>query len=106
MIRFEPNPKAKADLLREPQMRRVVETITADAASNAQRLAPRNTGRLAESISSTAERDGGEWVGVVYFAEWYGKLWEFGHKGRSKPFLRPGTQAAISKVGGRFSSSK
>lgn len=105
-LRFEPNPRAKAELLRGSPMQRLVEQVAQDAAQNAARLAPRNTGRLAESIGATAESDGGEWVGIVYFGEWYGKLWEFGHKGRSKPFLRPGTQAAISRAGGRFSSSK
>lgn len=87
-------------------MERLLGAVATDAASKAALLAPRNTGRLADSVSSATENETGEWVGLVYFGEWYGKLWEFGHRGRSRPFLRPGTQAAIAKVGGRFSSSK
>ena len=105
-VRFKANPKAGAELARGDDMRRTVERVASDAADNAQRLAPRASGRLADSIAATSERTSDGWVGVVYFGEWYGKLWEFGHRGRSKPFLRPGTQQALAKVGGRFSSKR
>lgn len=103
-LRFKPNPRAKEQLLSGSDMRRLIDRVASDAAAAAAARAPRNTGRLAESVASTVEQDGGEWVGLIYFGEWYGRLWEFGHRGRSKPFLRPGTQEALSRHGGRFKS--
>lgn len=79
-----------------------LERVGEDAATEAARLAPRNTGRLADSVASTTDTVGGDPAAVVYFGEWYGKLWEFGHRGRSQPFLRPGVESAISKHNGRF----
>jgi hypothetical protein len=103
-LRFTPNPRAKQQLLGELGMKALVSEVASDAASRAARHAPRNTGRLAASIDSSVEKDGGEWVGVTFVGEWYGKLWEFGHRGRSQPFLRPGMQAALTRYGGRFKS--
>ena len=103
-IRFDFNPKATEKLLADQKMRSALKQVAADGATEAARLAPRSTGKLADSITSSTKRDGGQWVALVYFTQWYGTFWEFGHKGRSKPFLRPGVQSALSKVNGRFSS--
>jgi hypothetical protein len=103
-VRIDIDRAGIAKLAKAAEMRRTVETIAKDAATEAERRAPRDSGKLARSIGYTTQQDSGDWVGVVYFGQWYGKLWEWGHRGRSKPFLRPGVQAAISKYRGRFSA--
>lgn len=103
-MRFVPNPRATRQLAADSSVRRVVEGVAKDAAQNAARLAPHDTGRLARSVGYKVEKSGDGWVGVVFFGEWYGKLWEFGHRGRRRPFLRPGVQQAIAKRRGRWRS--
>lgn len=103
-IQFEPNPKAVHQLLANHGMARMLEKVAQDGAQAAADKAPRRSGDLAESVKGEVVKDGDEWVGLVSFGQWYGKLWEWGHRGRSKPFLRPGVQEALSRYGGRFKS--
>jgi hypothetical protein len=103
-IVFEPNPKAVRQLLENHGMARMIEKVAEEGASAAADLAPRRSGDLAASVRGEVVKDGDEWVGLVSFGEWYGKFWEWGFRGRSKPFLRPGVQQALSRYGGRFRS--
>lgn len=86
---YLPNPNFEAEYLASDEALAFVDGIAKDAAPRAQAYAPKRTENLAESIEAEAGFVDGVATGRVVAKDFKAGWWEFGHEGRSQPFLRP-----------------
>ena len=104
-IRIHVDPRAAEKLSRASQMAAALGAVADDAAAEVERRAPRivrgRGSRIYGEVQQTA--DGAEGIVAVKSPFWH--FPEYGHsRYPPDPYLRPGVQATLSKVNGRFSS--
>jgi hypothetical protein len=102
-VKFKPNPNAARELARSAEMGRYLENVAEDMADEVDRRAPNWIKRAgAEFVGSSSQTtDGQEGRVVVRSSFWH--LPEFGSRNNApRPYLRPGVQAILSRVGGRW----
>lgn len=106
-MKFTPARDLERQVANNPKVSLLMSRVASDAALNARRLAPKDTGALRNSIKSENRPDG---MYVVVGAKvargsgaWYWKFVEYGTSQHPpRPFFRPGVQAALTKRGGRL----
>lgn len=105
---FVPNRRADRELAMGAPMRAYLEAVAGDAASNVDRRAPRWIKRSHGRFDgvSVLTRLGHEGRVVVHSPFWHLAEYASGATRTSPtPFIRPGVQATISRVGGRWKST-
>lgn len=105
-VRFTPNRRAAVEIARDPKMAAYLDRVAEAAAVEVDRRAPSIVKHRGSDISGgvTSTAAGAEGRVTVLSPFWH--FAEFGHaKFPPRPYIRPGVQAVLSRVGGRWKSS-
>lgn len=105
-VRFTMDRGAVAELARQAEMGRYLNGIADQMAKEVARRAPVSTGALRSSIQSSVEATAKGYVAKVSAGSrkaFYWHMIEFGtSRNGAHPFIRPGVQTVLSRVGGRW----
>ena len=97
---FIPNPlferQYHASNEADPMLAEVAGQVAAEAAKNARK----RSGSMADAIEVEVGEDGGTRTGRINANDFKSHWWEFGHRGRIDPFLRPAAESVVGKVTG------
>lgn len=109
-MKFTPNPNFAREIAREAAMGAFLKSVADDAASQVRPLVPVDDGTLRDSVTSDVEMTRDGFQGVVKVGGRKAFYWhwiEFGtSREGARPFLRPGVQSAIGRLGGRLGESR
>lgn len=104
-FRFDLNRSARRDLTQHPDMGRALGKIADEAASEVERRLPYPRILGGVTVEGDTDRTSDAYEGVVRIAGHGWHLWEYGTVNHgSKPAIRPGVQATITRYGGRWTS--
>lgn len=105
-VRFVPNPRAAQQLARAPEMRRYMQSVADTAAGEVDSRKPELRGGRRIHIDADTDLGPDGWEGRVVIRSPFWHLFEFGSRNNpARPYVRPGVQAALSRVRGRWRST-
>lgn len=101
ITRFIPNPRFEASYLASSEPVPMLEAAAGAVAERAADIVRKRTENLADSIEVDVGLDTDDvQTGRVNANDFKAHWWEFGHRGRRDPFLRPAAETVVGKVRG------
>ncbi len=97
---FIPNPLFERQYLASNEADPMLEDVTGQVAAEAAKNARKRSGSMADAIDTEVGDDGGVRTGRINANDFKSHWWEFGHRGRIDPFLRPAAESVVGKVTG------
>jgi hypothetical protein len=97
---FIPNPLFERQYLASNEADPMLEEVAGNVATEAERNARKRSGSMADAIEVEVGDDGGVRTGRINANDFKSYWWEFGHRGRIDPFLRPAAESVVGKVTG------
>ncbi len=97
-VRFLENPLFERAYLAGDEPVPMLEEVTDAVAKVAADSVRQRTKNLANSIEGEVGLDGGVQTGRVNAHDFKAHWWEFGHRGKVDPYLRPAMESVVGKV--------
>ena len=97
-VRFLENPLFERAYLAGDEPVPMLEKAAGAVADRAADTVRKRTKSLAQSIEAEVGLDGGVQTGRVNANDFKAHWWEFGHRGKVDPFLRPAMESVVGKV--------
>lgn len=99
-MKYVPNPRFASAWLATDEALETIRPFGPPARQLAAQLAPRRLDLLAESIEDQYGHIDGVATVRINARDFKAHWWEFGHEGRSQPFLRPAVTQIVGPVQG------
>lgn len=98
---FIPNPLFERQYLASNEADPMLAEVAGNVAAAAAKQARKRSGSMADAIEVEVGDDGsGVRTGRINANDFKSHWWEFGHRGRIDPFLRPAAESVVGKVTG------
>jgi hypothetical protein len=97
---FIPNPLFERQYLASNEPDAMLEEAGGQVAAEAAKNARKRSGSMADAIEVEVGDDAGVRTARINANDFKSHWWEFGHRGRIDPFLRPAAESVVGKVTG------
>ncbi len=97
---FIPNPLFERQYLSSNEPDPMLAEVAGQVAEVAARNARKRSGSMADAIEVEVGDESGVRTGRINANDFKSLWWEFGHRGRIDPFLRPAAESVVGKVTG------
>jgi len=97
---FIPNPLFERQYLASDEADQMLAEVGGEVAEVAAKQARKRTQSMADAIEVEIGDDAGVRTARINAHDFKSHWWEFGHRGRIDPFLRPAAESVVGKVTG------